>query len=259
MEGSIIEGLIEKGIRDEEFIPYYQPIVDSRTQEVVGYEVLLRWQKGHQLVPPSLFISAAEDSGLVVKITNQLIQQVHRDLAQIPAPRWVSINVVADHLEQHHLTHLLEELHWPYSERLKFELTERVPTKAMTQAQEEVFYLLKKGYQFKIDDFGTGYGGFAYLQNLQISSIKIDKMFVDTINTHDVKISVLDSIIASAQGGNIEVIAEGVEHQYQVDYLAERNVFWIQGYFYAKPMPLEQVLAFEKQPSIPLNFATSKI
>ncbi|WP_159146118.1 EAL domain-containing protein, partial [Klebsiella pneumoniae] len=87
-----IEGLIEKGIRDEEFIPYYQPIVDSRTQEVVGYEVLLRWQKGHQLVPPSLFISAAEDSGLVVKITNQLIQQVHRDLAQIPAPRWVSIN-----------------------------------------------------------------------------------------------------------------------------------------------------------------------
>lgn len=56
-------------------------------------------------------------------------------------------------------------------------------------------------------------------------------MFVDTINTHDVKISVLDSIIASAQGGNIEVIAEGVEHQYQVDYLAERNVFWIQGYF----------------------------
>lgn len=129
----------------------------------------------------------------------------------------------------------------------------------MTQAQEEVFYLLKKGYQFKIDDFGTGYGGFAYLQNLQISSIKIDKMFVDTINTHDVKISVLDSIIASAQGGNIEVIAEGVEHQYQVDYLAERNVFWIQGYFYAKPMPLEQVLVFEKQPSIPLDFATSKI
>ncbi|MCD6656858.1 EAL domain-containing protein [Vibrio cholerae] len=253
-----IEGLIEKGIRDEEFIPYYQPIVDSRTQEVVGYEVLLRWQKGHQLVPPSLFISVAEDSGLVVKITNQLIQQVYRDLALIPAPRWVSINVVADHLEQHHLTHLLEELHWPYSERLKFELTERVPIKAMTQAQEEVFYLLKKGYQFKIDDFGTGYGGFAYLQNLQISSIKIDKMFVDTINTHDVKISVLDSIIASAKGGNIEVIAEGVEHQYQVDYLAERNVFWIQGYFYAKPMPLEQVLAFEKQPSIPLDFATSK-
>lgn len=165
---------------------------------------------------------------------------------------------MADHLEQHHLSRFLEKLQWPYSERLKFELTERVPIKAMTQAQEEVFYLLKKGYQFKIDDFGTGYGGFAYLQNLQIASIKIDKMFVDTIDTSDVKISVLDSIIASAKQGNIEVIAEGVERQNQVDYLAERGVYWIQGYFYAKPMPLEQALAFEISPATPANLATEE-
>ncbi|MGL5431067.1 MAG: EAL domain-containing protein [Vibrio sp.] len=244
-----IEGLIEKGIRDEEFIPYYQPIVDSRTCEVVGYEVLLRWQRDQQLLPPSLFISAAENSGLVVEMTNQLIQRVFLDLAHIPAHCWISINVVADHLEQHHLSHLLEQLHWPYSERITFELTERTPIKVMTQAQDEVASLLRQGYQFKLDDFGTGYGGFAYLQNLQITSIKIDKMFVDTINTSDVKISVLDSIIGSAQGGNIEVIAEGVEHQYQVDYLAQRGVYWIQGYFYAKPMPLEQVLQFTLHPT----------
>ncbi|MGL5653274.1 MAG: EAL domain-containing protein, partial [Vibrio sp.] len=142
-----------------------------------------------------------------------------------------------------------EQLHWPYSERITFELTERTPIKVMTQAQDEVASLLRQGYQFKLDDFGTGYGGFAYLQNLQITSIKIDKMFVDTINTSDVKISVLDSIIGSAQGGNIEVIAEGVEHQYQVDYLAQRGVYWIQGYFYAKPMPLEQVLQFTLHPT----------
>ncbi|QIL86691.1 EAL domain-containing protein (plasmid) [Vibrio sp. HDW18] len=244
-----IEGLIEKGIRDEEFIPYYQPIVDSRTREVLGYEVLLRWQKGQQLLPPSLFISAAENSGLVVEMTNQLIQRVCLDLEHIPAHCWISINVVADHLEQHHLSQLLEQLHWPYSERIKFELTERAPIKVMTKAQDEVASLLRQGYQFKLDDFGTGYGGFAYLQNLQITSIKIDKMFVDTINTSDVKISVLDSIIGSAQGGNIEVIAEGVEHQYQVDYLAQRGVYWIQGYFYAKPMPLEQVLQFTLHPT----------
>ncbi|EEY99933.1 EAL domain protein [Vibrio sp. RC586] len=243
-----IEGLIEKGLRDQEFIPYYQPVVDSRTQEIVGYEVLLRWKKGHQLVPPSLFISAAERSGLIVKITHQLMQQVYLDLKQIPSSRWVSINIVAEHLEQQHLSRLLEKLQWPYSERLKFELTERVPIKAMSEAQEEVFYLLKKGYQFKIDDFGTGYGGFAYLQNLQIASIKIDKMFVDTIDTCDIKISVLDSIIASAKQGQIEVIAEGVEGQHQVDYLAERGVYWIQGYFYAKPMPLTDALTFELPP-----------
>lgn len=240
-----IEGLIEKGLRDGEFIPYYQPIVDSRTQNIVGYEVLLRWQRGHQLVPPALFIPAAESSGLVVKITDQLIQQVHLDLKQIPESRWVSINVVAEHLEQQHLSRLLKDLQWPYGGRLKFELTERVPIKAMAQAQNEVCYLLKKGYQFKIDDFGTGYGGFAYLQQLQIASIKIDKMFIDTIDTSDIKISVLDSIIASAKQGNIEVIAEGVETQHQVDYLAERGVYWIQGYFYARPMPLSAALTFE--------------
>lgn len=145
-----------------------------------------------------------------------------------------------------------------FSERLKFELTERVPIKTMTQAQEEVFYLLKKGYQFKIDDFGTGYGGFAYLQNLQISSIKIDKMFVDTIDTSDVKISVLDSIIASAKQGNIEVIAEGVEGQHQVDYLAERGVYWIQGYFYAKPMPINEALAFHVTTRASTKMATNK-
>lgn len=253
-----IEGLIEKGLRDEEFLPYYQPIIDSRTQEVVGYEVLLRWKKGHQMVPPGMFISAAENSGLIIRITNQLMHQVYRDLARLPTSCWVSINVVAEHLEQHHLSHFLEQLQWPYSERLKFELTERVPIKTMTQAQEEVFYLLKKGYQFKIDDFGTGYGGFAYLQNLQISSIKIDKMFVDTINTSDVKISVLDSIIASAKQGNIEVIAEGVEGQHQVDYLAERGVYWIQGYFYAKPMPINEALAFHATTPASTKMATDK-
>ncbi|EEW08287.1 conserved hypothetical protein [Vibrio mimicus VM603] len=83
-------------------------------------------------------------------------------------------------------------------------------------------------------------------------------MFVDTIDTSDVKISVLDSIIASAKQGNIEVIAEGVERQNQVDYLAERGVYWIQGYFYAKPMPLEQALAFEISPATPANLATEE-
>lgn len=237
-----IEGLIEKGIRDGEFIPYYQPIVDSRTQHIVGYEVLLRWQKGHELVAPDLFIYAAESTGLIIEITNQIIQKVLHDLEHLPSNHWVSINLVAEHVEKRQLSMLLHSLNWPQAQRIKFELTERIPIKNLVMAAEEIALLMEKGYHFKIDDFGTGYGGFSYLQHLHIRSIKIDKMFVDTIETDDVKKSVLDSIIASAKAGNIELIAEGAETLNQVNYLAEQGVYLIQGYVYARPMPMSEII-----------------
>lgn len=237
-----IEGLIEKGIRDNEFLPYYQPIIDSRTRKAVGYEVLLRWQKGHELISPDLFIYAAESTGLIVKITNSIIQKVLMDLKHLPPSHWVSINLVAEHIETQQLSTLLQSLNWPEHQRIKFELTERIPITDLVMASEEITLLMEKGYQFKIDDFGTGYGGFSYLQHLHIRSIKIDKMFVDTIETDDVKKSVLDSIIASAKAGNIELIAEGAETLNQVDYLAQQGVYLIQGYVYAKPMPIHEVM-----------------
>ncbi|NAW69452.1 EAL domain-containing protein [Vibrio sp. V27_P1S3P104] len=237
-----IEGLIEKGIRDREFIPYYQPIVDSRTQKVVGYEVLLRWQKGHELVAPDLFIYAAESTGLIVEITTQIIRKVLNDLERLPSSHWVSINLVAEHVEKRQLSILLHSLNWPQTQRIKFELTERIPIKNLTVAAEEIALLMEKGYQFKIDDFGTGYGGFSYLQHLHIRSIKIDKMFVDTIETDDVKKSVLNSIIASAKTGKIELIAEGAETLNQVNYLAAQGVYLIQGYVYAHPMPINEIV-----------------
>ncbi|OXX43479.1 MULTISPECIES: EAL domain-containing protein, partial [unclassified Vibrio] len=87
-----------------------------------------------------------------------------------------------------------------------------------------------------------GYGGYSYIQNLGISCIKIDKMFIDTIGTDDLKIKVLNSIILSAQEANIEIIAEGVERGDQVDYLATRAVYLIQGFIYSKPSPIEHIL-----------------
>lgn len=237
-----IEGLIEKGIRDHEFLPYYQPIVDSRSKAIVGYEVLLRWQKGAEVIPPSVFIDTAESTGLIFEITDQLMNIVLHDLQSLPPAHWVSINLVAEHIENGHLSKFLSSLNWPEPNRIKFELTERNPIKNLAVASDEITLMMKKGYQFKIDDFGTGYGGFSYLQHLHIRSIKIDKMFVDTIETDDVKKSVLDSIIASAKAGNIELIAEGAETFNQVDYLAEKGVFLIQGYVYAKAMQLHEIL-----------------
>ncbi|WP_268249216.1 EAL domain-containing protein [Shewanella chilikensis] len=92
-----------------------------------------------------------------------------------------------------------------------------------------------------MDDFGTGYGGFKYIQTLGIDSIKIDKMFIDTIGTNDLKRGVLDAIIAFGMESGLEMIVEGVETAEQVEYLKKRGIFLLQGYYFARPMPVEQL------------------
>ncbi len=150
----------------------------------------------------------------------------------------VSINIVSSHLESGVLTKLLSELNWPISNRIHFELTERIPVKDTEAAKKEILYLTNKGYKFKIDDFGTGYGGFSYLQDLGIRCLKVDKMFIDPIGSDDQKLKVLDSIVSAANKAECEMIAEGVESQAQVEYLAQHAIYLIQGYVYAKPEPL---------------------
>jgi len=148
---------------------------------------------------------------------------------------------VAGHIEQPRLRTQLQRHGWPSPARLTFELTERDPIKHIQGAMAEIAALQERGYHFKLDDFGTGYGGFAYLQRLGIRQIKIDKMFVDTIGTDDLKRSVLDATIAFGLKSGMEMIAEGVETQEQVDYLHRHGVHLIQGYVYAKPMPLSKL------------------
>ncbi|MFM4705399.1 EAL domain-containing protein [Aeromonas bivalvium] len=240
-----LDGLLRLAMRRGEFIPFYQPIVDSRSHEVVGHEALIRWRRNDSFVPPGAFIDYVERQGLIVPITEQLVRQVVADLERLPPPQWVSVNLVAAHVEHSYLDALLHRLRWPDPDRLTFELTERIPITDMQRAAREIANLGLRGYHFKIDDFGTGYGGFAYLQRLGIRRIKIDKMFVDTIGTQDLKRSVLDAIIAFGRESGMEMIAEGVESQEQIDYLAERGVYLIQGYAFARPMPIAELVHWQ--------------
>jgi len=234
-----LKGLLQAGLMRREFIPFYQPVVDSRTHQVVGFEALLRWQRGSELIPPGTFIDYAEEQGLILPMTEQLLKQVISDLSQLGPEQWVSVNLVAAHIEQPLLHTLLNDCNNPSPARLTFELTERKPILDIKAATNEITQLQQMGYHFKLDDFGTGYGGFAYLQSLGIRQIKIDKMFVDTIGTHDLKRSVLDAIIVFGRESGMEMIAEGVENQQQVDYLGQHGVYLIQGYVFGKPMPLK--------------------
>ncbi|EQB8042618.1 EAL domain-containing protein [Aeromonas hydrophila] len=236
-----LKGLLQAGLARREFVPFYQPVIDSRSQQVVGFEALLRWQRGCGLIPPGAFIDYAEEQQLILPMTSQLLERVIADLPRLAPGQWVSVNIVAAHLEHPHLRNLLLQHGWPSPAQLTFELTERKPITDIKTAVIEITALQQQGYHFKLDDFGTGYGGFAYLQRLGIRQIKIDKMFVDTIGTDDLKRSVLDATIAFGRESGMEMIAEGVERQEQVDYLQKHGVHLIQGYVYAPPMALTKL------------------
>ena len=237
-----LKGLIYRGLARQEFVPFYQAVVDSRTRAVVGFEALLRWERENAFTPPGAFIAYAEEQGLILPMTEQLLEKIIADLPHLAPQQWVSVNLVAAHLEHPHLRSQLQRHDWPSPTRLTFELTEREPILDIQAAISEITLLQEKGYHFKLDDFGTGYGGFAYLQRLGIRQFKIDKMFIDTIGTDDPKRNLLEAIIAFGLKSSMEMIAEGVETQEQVDYLAHRGVYLIQGYLFARPMPLRDLL-----------------
>ncbi|MCL2913550.1 EAL domain-containing protein [Shewanella corallii] len=232
--------LIRRGLENGEFIPYYQPVIDTQTGELIGQEVLIRWQRPDgQLIPPSQFIPYAEEHGLIIPMTHLLLEKICQDLPSLQG--WVSINVVAEHLEKGLLSQYLKSKETDIS-RICFELTERQPMTNFSAAVKEIETLGKICHGVKLDDFGTGFGGFGYLHKLGIKCIKIDKMFIDTIGTDDLKRGVLNSIIAFGRETSMEMIAEGVETQQQLDYLSAKGVHLVQGYFYAQPLSLADLL-----------------
>ncbi len=246
--------VIEDALKFSEFVPFYQPIIDSQSQQVLGAEVLVRWRKRDgTIVPPNQFIPFAEDSGLIIDITQQLVEKVVKDVVLFgwhKTDRFVSINIVPKHIEDDRFFKLLTQAmedNQLSAKHISLEITERLQIDDLHTARQQLDKFFDYGIDLKLDDAGTGYGGFSYVQELGVNTLKIDKMFVDTIDANDVKGSVLEAIISFAESSKLHTIAEGVEHQSQVDYLAERNVFAIQGYVYAKPMAKKQFLTWLQQ------------
>jgi sensor c-di-GMP phosphodiesterase-like protein len=243
--------LIEQGLNRNEFLPYYQPIVDSRDGSVLGVEALVRWQpKGRKLISPGQFIPFAEENGFIERITDQLVEQVLDDMQQFgwqSSDRFVSINAVAEQITDSHfcakLLRRLAENNIP-SKNISVEITERHQFSDLERGRIALQCLADSGVKIGLDDAGTGFGGFAYIQELPIATMKIDKMFIDTLreDTADPKRAVLHAIIEFAKAAGLGVIAEGVETEGQVERLSLAGVFAIQGYVYARPMPAEDFI-----------------
>ncbi|MCX8956184.1 EAL domain-containing protein [Erwinia psidii] len=232
---------ISYGITTREFMVYCQPLINSRTGECDGIELLLRWHNHRQgWVPPDVFIPLAEQHNLIAALTRFVLSEVVRQLPALPtSPTFhIAINVASGHFHDQEIIDDLQKLWWPARPipQLIVELTERDALPVVDQ--RVVSHLHRIGVKLAIDDFGTGHSSLSYLKTLSPDVLKIDKVFTAAIGTDAINATVTDMVISLAQRLNISLVAEGVETAEQAEYLRERGVDVLQGYFFARPMPL---------------------
>jgi len=243
------EQLLE-AIRDDQFYVVYQPVYSVPDRCCAGVEALLRWNRPDgAVVSPDVFIEAAEQSQVVVPLTLHLLERVAADVREWnTAPGFhLGINFAAEHLSDERFVSDLRPFMAELAQRqcqISLEITERSLMKNTAQARRNLDTLRAEGAEVAIDDFGTGYCSLSYLETFPFDLLKVDRGFVMTIDSAHGDAIVLDAIIALAHRLKAKVIAEGVDQMAQLDYLVGRNVSYMQGFLYAKPMPCSEFVAW---------------
>jgi diguanylate cyclase (GGDEF)-like protein len=247
----IRSGLAQALGRDE-LVLHYQPQVRLSDGKVLGVEALLRWQRpGHGLVPPGRFIAIAEDCGLIVPIGAWVIRSACAQMAQWRAAgvphMTVAVNLSALQFAREDIEQTVGEAlaaaGLPPS-CLELELTESILIQDADLALVKVDRLRQLGVQLSIDDFGTGYSSLAYLKQFAVHQLKIDQSFVRHIAEHPDDTAIVRAIIQLAGGLGLSTIAEGVETAQVAEQIKALGCEAAQGFYYARPMPADQLLEF---------------
>lgn len=238
-----------EALRAEQFNLFYQPLVDPATGQVSGVEALIRWfhpQRGY--VFPDVFIPLAERTGQIIAIGHWVLKKACMDIAQWnrvnQSQLTVSVNISplqfrrAGFLQE--LEHALESSQLA-PELLKIEVTEGMIIMGADRAIEILKCIQTLGVQVAIDDFGTGYSSLSYLRRLPINQIKLDRSFIENLTENEQDAAIVQSMIQLAHQLNLEVVAEGVETLQQAGVLHQQGCDLLQGYYYARPAPLEEL------------------
>ncbi len=247
-----LEHDLRNAIINDEFVVYYQPQVNGNTGKLIGMEALVRWKKnGNELVPPFNFIPFAEEIGLIITIDeivmNKAMTQISNWYKKGYSPGKISINLAIKQLYQDDFVPLFKKMISAtdcHEDWVELEITESEIMKNPERAIEKLKQISDMGVEIAIDDFGTGYSSLAYLKRLPINKLKIDKSFIDDIDTDDDDIIITNAVIGLTKSMNLGVIAEGVEKEIQKNILIANGCDNIQGYFYGKPMPASEMEAF---------------
>lgn len=251
-----LEQDLNEAIEKQQFQVHYQPIVDSNTGVVAGYEALTRWlHPKHGYVSPMEFIEAAEDSGLIIPLGLWILEKACEDLKRFQRAvdesgesdrtLFMSVNVSPRQLQQ--LTsdgtfvRIINETGVDPA-NLKLELTEALLIQSPEVAAIALARLKETGVQLAIDDFGTGYSSLSYLHRFPFDVLKIDRAFINSMVTEKKSKQIVVAIMGLAHGLGLKVVAEGIEDQNTADMVKEWRCEFMQGYFFAKPKPAPEIL-----------------
>ncbi|WP_456322700.1 EAL domain-containing protein [Hydrogenimonas sp.] len=233
---------LHSAIEKNQLILLYQPQIEISSGKCVGAEALLRWEHPKRgLVSPEIFIPLAEESGLIHELGQWVLRRVAKESAQLPLD-YIAINISikefvrSDFIEM--IKTMVENKEIDPS-RIELEVTESVFIENFKETNHKLQELRKMGFRFSIDDFGTGYSSLAYLKNLSIETLKIDRSFIEDIGINPNDEILARTIIDIARHFGMKTVAEGVENDTQINFLKNFGCDIIQGYYFSKPITMD--------------------
>ena len=245
---------LKDAIVNNELTIYYQPKYSMKEERIVGFEALIRWihpTKG--FIGPDMFIPIAEESGLIVDMTNWIFQEVNKTLLDFKAiykeKFSIAVNISAKHFKEESL---IEKINSSIDVKLitegylELEVTESALMNDVALAKKQLQVLNNMGISIALDDFGTGHSSLAYLKSLPVSTLKVDKSFVDGLCTDEKDYAIVKSTIELARSLKMTTTIEGVEDQDQLDKLQSMDADYIQGYVYSRPLKKEDAIELLK-------------
>lgn len=244
-----LERDLRQALERDELRVFYQPQVCSKTNRVVGLEALVRWQHPERgLLYPRDFLPLAEETKLIGQLSERVLDQACQDVG-----RWIrsghsdlrlAVNLSPIQVEHPRFVETLMqqvEAHKFPAGNLEIEITENVIMNDLEQISQKLRELASFGVRIAIDDFGTGYSSLNYLHRLPIHTLKVDQSFVKAIRSGDDGACIVNAIVAMAHGLKLEIVAEGVETDEQLEYLRSLGCHQVQGFFYGPARPAAEI------------------
>ena len=235
---------IEAALVADQFIPYYQPIIDIKTGKLLGAEVLVRWRKPDgTIVAPGAFIPLVESSGFILDLTRSLMRQVCDEVGTLVGARpamYITFNIAPRHFTDSVVLNDVGAIFEGSPVRLSqivLEITERFEIENLSATRRVIAALQGLGCRVALDDVGTGHNGLSYILKLGVDIIKIDRLFVEAIKTEHHAQAIVETLVSLARDLRMQIVAEGVERIDQVEYLRDHGISAAQGSLFAPPLP----------------------
>lgn len=249
-----MEAAMFQAVRDGEFLLHYQPIVDARSRSIMGFEALMRWHRADgEMVPPGQFIPMAESNGLINLLGAWALKaacvQVKHFAEAAGRPLYVSVNVSPRQFRNDQFLDILDsalKLSGLDGEHLLLEITEGILMSDPEHAEMLLTAMTARNVRIAIDDFGTGYSSLAYLKRFPIAALKIDRAFIKDLPASVKDAAICNVVLSLASHLQLSTVAEGVENEEQLQFLAEQGCDLIQGYLTGRPLLPQHVIELLK-------------